>query len=109
MGQVSRNYWATGSEEERPERRKKECPSQMEPAHNFEPQINRQRAQGIVANESSSPRVRFSFPREPIASVLRLPGRRPPGFWIPPRGSPKKSRRDFATLASLGHFALRSA
>ena len=27
----------------------------------------------------------------------------------PPGGPPKKSLRDFATLANLGHFALRSA
>ena len=47
--------------------------------------------------------------REPIASVLRSPGRRLSGFGSTASGPPKKSLRDFATLANLGHFALRSA
>jgi hypothetical protein len=47
--------------------------------------------------------------REPIASVLCSPGRRPSGFGSTARGPPKKSLRDFATLANLGHFAFRSA
>ena len=31
------------------------------------------------------------------------------GFWLPLKVPKKKSLCDFATLASLGHFALRSA
>jgi hypothetical protein len=52
---------------------------------------------------------RFSFPPEPVASVLCSPGRRLPVLVPPPGGPPKKSLRDFATLANFGHFALRSA
>jgi hypothetical protein len=43
-----------------------------------------------------------------LRSFVR-PGRRLAGFGSTARGPPKKSLRDFATLANLGHFALRSA
>jgi hypothetical protein len=52
---------------------------------------------------------RFSFLPELVASVLCSPGRRLPVLVPPPCGTPKKSLRDFATLANFGHFALRSA
>jgi hypothetical protein len=52
---------------------------------------------------------RFSFLPELVASVLCSPGRRLPVLVPPPCGPPKKSLRDFANLANLGHFTLRSA
>ena len=49
----------------------------------------------------------------PAANLLLRPvvhqGDASAGFGSTASGPPKKSLHDFATLASLGHFALRSA